>query len=316
MNHRMQVFMQGLIHQCRKYNVNAELILVDWNPPADRPPLHEVFQWPDSIKPLSIRFIGVPHEVHSRFANSDRFPLFQMIAKNVGIRRSRGKFILATNVDLLFSDELMYYLSKERLKSGVVYRILRHDCGSTQIPAHLPFEQQLQFCAENLVRVQGAGGTEERRDAAQWSIPESVKRDFLTLPAPSLESLAERSTFEKPFSNACGDFQMLERTDWFALRGYHELPKWSIYVDGLFQHMAVAAGLRQVILPEPMRIYHIEHQLGWAVDRNTIQERPSLDYERDYHPWAQKMMDEKRAITLNQSDWGLANEDFPETVIL
>ena len=29
-----------------------------------------------------------------------------MIAKNVGIRRARGEFVLATNIDILFSSEL------------------------------------------------------------------------------------------------------------------------------------------------------------------------------------------------------------------
>jgi len=38
-----------------------------------------------------------------------------MIAKNVGIRRARGRFVLCTNVDLLFSDKMVRFLAFGRL---------------------------------------------------------------------------------------------------------------------------------------------------------------------------------------------------------
>ena len=68
------------------------------NPPADKPPLVEALQWPADLGPCVVRVITVPHEIHARMAHSDALPLFQMIAKNVGIRRARGKFVLATNI--------------------------------------------------------------------------------------------------------------------------------------------------------------------------------------------------------------------------
>ena len=43
---RMQTFVNALLAQCREHQLAAELILVDWNPPPDRPPLHEALRWP------------------------------------------------------------------------------------------------------------------------------------------------------------------------------------------------------------------------------------------------------------------------------
>ncbi len=43
-------------------NVSVEMIIVDWNPPADRPPLSEVVFKPPSL--ASMRFITVPPHVH------------------------------------------------------------------------------------------------------------------------------------------------------------------------------------------------------------------------------------------------------------
>src|SRR5438270_12732264 len=120
---RMQAFVNGWIGQCKRHGLLSELIVVDWNPPQDRPPLMEALRWPEDTRPCDVRFIQVPLEIHSRFRHADVLPLYQMIAKNVGIRRARGQFILATNIDIIFSDELMQYLAQGRLQLGRMYRM-------------------------------------------------------------------------------------------------------------------------------------------------------------------------------------------------
>jgi len=42
--------------------------------------------------------------------------LYQMIAKNAGIRRARGEYVLATNIDILFSSELACFFAARRLQ--------------------------------------------------------------------------------------------------------------------------------------------------------------------------------------------------------
>ena len=42
----MRLFLQGLLDQTRRYRFPIELIFVEWNPPEDRPPLHEVLPKP------------------------------------------------------------------------------------------------------------------------------------------------------------------------------------------------------------------------------------------------------------------------------
>lgn len=149
---RMQLFVSGLLTQCRRFNLASELIIVEWNPPADRPPLAEALKWPAQAGPCEVRIISVPSEVHRRFKYSDKLPLFQMIAKNVGIRRARGQFVLATNIDVLFSDELMRFLANSRLEPDIFYRLDRWDV-STDIPDEAPAEEQLRFCQKNILRV-------------------------------------------------------------------------------------------------------------------------------------------------------------------
>ena len=49
-----------------------------------------------------------------------------MIAKNVGIRRASGEFILATNIDVIINQKLYEFISQKKLKEKTIYRCDRH----------------------------------------------------------------------------------------------------------------------------------------------------------------------------------------------
>jgi len=157
--HRMQLFVNGLLEQGQRHQLKAELVLVEWNPPPDRPRLREALSWPMEKGPCTVRVIEVPPEIHKRFRFSDVLPLFQMIAKNVGIRRAGGKFVLATNIDLLFSDELMRFLASGRLRKGQMYRVDRYDVPA-DVPSAAPIEAQLEYCRQNVIRINAREGTD------------------------------------------------------------------------------------------------------------------------------------------------------------
>ena len=154
---RLQIFVNALIGQVNRHQLPAELLLVEWNPPADRPSLADALQWPSDPGLCRVRVIEVPAEVHRRYGHSETLPLYQMLAKNAGIRRAQGEFILATNVDILFSDELFRFLARRRLERGRMYRIDRHD-----VTAEVPLatvEEQLDYCRTHLLRVNAREGT-------------------------------------------------------------------------------------------------------------------------------------------------------------
>ncbi len=155
---RMQAFLNALIAQCSRHALDAELIVVEWNPPPGRPPLAQAFEWPADTAPLRIRFIEVPPEIHARYRHAEALPLYQMIAKNVGIRRARGEFILATNIDIIFSEELMRFLAERRLEKGKMYRVDRYDAASG-VPVDGSIEDRLAYCESHSIRVNTRDGT-------------------------------------------------------------------------------------------------------------------------------------------------------------
>lgn len=154
---RMQQFVDALDAQCRRHDLDAELVLVEWNPPADKPPLAEALRWPEDGGPLGVRIVTVPPSLHNRLDNSDVLPLYQMIAKNVGVRRARGGFVAATNIDIVFSDGAMSALAG-RLRQGVLYRADRHDV-YPHPPAGAPIEEVLAACRRNTIRENRRDGT-------------------------------------------------------------------------------------------------------------------------------------------------------------
>ena len=119
---RMQVFVDAWINQCRRHGLDSELIIVEWNPPAERARLAQALRWPADSGPCRVRIIRVPGEIHARYRHAAALPLYQMIAKNVGIRRARGQFILATNIDIVFSDEIVFLHQPRRRSSRPVRR--------------------------------------------------------------------------------------------------------------------------------------------------------------------------------------------------
>ncbi len=155
---RMQLSVSALLEQCHRYNLSSELIIVEWNPPPERPPLIDALRWPKNPGPCDVRIITVPPEIHRGFKYSDKLPLFQMIAKNVGIRRARGEYILATNIDVLFSNELMRFLSEAKLDPDGLYRLDRWDV-SPNIPDEASLDEQLEFCRRNVLRINVRKGT-------------------------------------------------------------------------------------------------------------------------------------------------------------
>src|SRR5260370_2640084 len=73
---RMQIFVTALIEQCRRHDIPSELIIVEWNPPEDRPRLAQALRLPNEPAPCAVRIVEVPPELHHRNPNAPALPLY------------------------------------------------------------------------------------------------------------------------------------------------------------------------------------------------------------------------------------------------
>jgi hypothetical protein len=337
---RFRLFAESLLQQASRHGLSGELIVVEWNPPPG-PRLAELLDLKISSDIFAVRFIEVPREAHRAIRNSDVIPLFQMIAKNVGIRRAKGDFVVATNPDLLFSDALVCFLVSGRLRFDVMYRIDRHD-----VPADPPENASMDelvnnWCTTNVLRVHTRWGTftpmrrwsqmvrhlsTDDRSPAKKSISISARfwKDLrywsVYLTRKSLSAGAKYlDPLPKIHTNGCGDFTMLSRRAWFELQGYPELPLWSMHLDSLLCYMAVAAGMREQVLGAPQRMFHLEHENSWVAmapdDRlRTFANKPWLDFSLLTEIW-HNMYRKGQAVKFNDENWGLADWSLDEIII-
>jgi len=340
---RFQAFITNLIAQARKYNVRAELIIVEWNPPLDKPLLKDVLSLPDDLGPLAIRFIVVPPSIHKVYKCSDKLGMVCVPALNVGIRRAEGEFIFTITGDLLFSNELMHFFSLEKLNKNCFYKIFHYNV-QRDVAKKNSLEERMNFCKNNIVSsCAGNNGA-------------------------SLPSLSKHPILKADF----GGFQLFSKEYWNLLHGYPELNNQGLSADVLVLYMAYLAGLKEELLDNPFCLYHIDHDRRWRTQsknkvylfiKKKILER--LDYNNklrilvrqtyvlknrisnffinifynlfgpflkkysspdkwdfnsryikfEYQKTLSDMLKGKRSYVFNDDNWGLPNENFEEFVI-
>ena len=243
------------------------------------------------------------------------------MGKNVGIRRARGEFILATNVDVLFSDEMVRFLASRRLRMGRMYRVDRYD-----VPADIPgdrTEKQLEYCRRHVIRIHTREGTRNLHSGHYHSIyPKLTWRRWAgeKMQDWGVVRVTRRSHLH---TNGCGDFTLMARHNWLAVRGYAEFDTYSFHLDSVLCHVAHHGGAREEVLRDPMRVYHIEHGTGsgWTPEgQSALSKRldiagvPQVDHD-GFDRWAIQMRSERKPIIFNNDKWGLADEYLPETTL-
>lgn len=333
---RTQIFVNCFARQCEKYRLPAELILVDWNPVPGRPGLAGVLQLPAEASFCTARIITVPAVLHDQFKYAERLPFLQMIAKNAGIRRARGKFILATNIDIIFSDELMRHLGRQQLDPKKMLRVDRYDI-QAGLSAKLTLDETLDYAWSHPVRA-------NRRYEPKLLVdhlyadelfkrecrpdPEVCRRISGVTVAAEGEFWSVRPqqvrTVHDLHTNACGDFTLLAREGWDAITGYPEFEAYSFHIDSIGIVAAHFAGFEEAALLPPCVCFHIEHSLGsgWTPEGERelfarLKKNEVLNPE--WHvltPLVEGMRKKEKPTALNGPSWGLSEFQLPEQPLL
>jgi hypothetical protein len=105
---------------CNLHSI-SELVFVEWNPfrefPLRSPQI--AHRWPHWARCFVVT------DEFAELGGNRQFAEYP--AKNVGIRRGRGKFILSTNADIVLSQKVTNRLLSRSLMRGVSYRAQRLD---------------------------------------------------------------------------------------------------------------------------------------------------------------------------------------------
>ena len=332
---RTQIFVNSFSRQCELFRIPAEIIIIDWNPVKNRPGLAAVLHLPPKSTYCRGRVITVPSFFHQQLKYSQQLPFFQMIAKNVGIARAKGQFILATNIDIVFSNELMEFISKRKLDPQKVYRVDRIDI-PPGLTSQANLNEVLDYAWLNPIR-------SHRRFEPKSLLHTLYGNNVFSSVAKLDPGFRQRHQFVEAFcedrvwqtrtdplaplnhlhTNACGDFTLLSRQGWNSIGGYPEFEAFSFNIDSMGLAAAHYGGYEEVSLLPPHVCFHIDHQIGsgWSLEGEKqlfkrIQEAGILSPEWPVlMPLVERMREKNQHLEFNQEGWGLSRFNLPEQKI-
>jgi hypothetical protein len=237
--------------------VPHEFVFVEWRPLPEKPYLASVLaqEFPQLSDGQLVSYI-VDLRYHDAFSLNPKLQFQEFIAKNVGIRRAKGQFVLTTNTDIYLGRELVRLLGMRAFQAGVLYRTERIDLKSNCDFCHIDWDVL--------------------EDARNYEIVNRIKPPCYT--------------------NASGDFLLLDREHCHRLRGFNEVYRVAkVHMDSNFCLKAYAGGLR--IHPIDAPVYH--------VGAGTLNSQKDLYKNRpDQAPWGDLRW-KHNIIYDNDDSWGL-----------
>lgn len=319
-NYRLENSINQLANLIEQYKLPSEYIIVNYNPILDKASLIEQIKWPKSTY-CKIRIITVEPEVHQTLSDENirvNVPLYEYIAKNVGIRRAKGEFVCSANPDLMFSPQIIKYISKRKLKKESYYRANRVDFNRIEINSQNLPKTLIKDLQKNVFRVFLLGNTInihlKKKFYIQFNLLKLLNRIYQPIRQFYREVIFHNEKIPEHYynCNCSGDFMLLHKKKWFKLKGNPESTKAAVHTDSMFVIMAAMSGLKEKVFYWP--IYHQNHDRRYECDSDNAD--PIIDemYET-YVKMGRQMIKEGTPIIQNNDDWGLADYKFEEDYI-
>lgn len=175
---------------------------------------------------------------------SDKHPRMQkpceVLARNIGIRRSTGDWIVSTNIDVICPSRYELYSLFESVDKNTMFTISRRGTDFNKIKE---YHTQLK-----------TGNT--------------IYKDWKLIRKYLADSVGERNMTEKvtdgddySLINCCGDFQCAAKHVWEDIKGFEEELIYALYTDTNLQKKAKMHGYGLKALFSPP-VFHIDHGPG------------------------------------------------------
>lgn len=351
MRKKNQFFIDKWAYVTAKYNLSCELIVVDWNPIKENEDLQNTLNYPKLNPNQSIRIIKVPEKFHKKYNSSDQLKFFQMQAKNVGIRRAKGQFILCTNIDIVFSEEMIKYLSEKSLNENKIYRTDRYDIDFDSFDN---LNNDTDFFMSYCTGIHKKNYSIDLKTNKKYYIYRSITKatyevlkDFilslvstkkrkrthflirpflflkkLIIKSPSiLINLATRikkfrilKSLPELHTNGCGDFTLASQKIWGNCDGYYEYDGYSFFIDSLFLYYAYFKGYITTEINH--KIFHVNHSQGFIAGSDdlfkSLRERNIPYINFELYLEYIRLYKKNKNYLVQKKEWGLKDKILDE----
>ena len=219
-------------------NTYDEVFYIDWN--SEKYSLLYDIEKNLQLKG-NLKHIAIPPEIASALTNYDpqAQKCCEVLARNIGIRRATGDYIVSTNVDIIQPKrEDILKLIEEKGKDSfttVSRREVEWDYIKEFQGGDYNFDNWSAF----------------RDDAYKTSVPRN-----------KLESTTPGDEYS--IINCCGDFQLASKKVWHTIKGFEEDLIYPLYSDTNVQKKAKLSGFNLTGQFSPP-LFHINHgSKGWG----------------------------------------------------
>lgn len=197
-----------------------EILFVEWAPPRNAPYLFDLTR--SAIRDVDwdvVSWYIVDPRYHAALSLNPRLEYLEFLAKNVAVRRARGRFVLTSNCDVYFGRHVLEVVRADGLQPGIVYRAPRFD---------------IKFAADY--------------SSLDWDVLEDPR---------NLDGLPQQ--LKPPFmGGGTGDFVLLDRPSFHEIRGFNEVYRAARFgIDHNVLVKALSSGLSIADIGGP--VYHINH---------------------------------------------------------
>jgi hypothetical protein len=311
---RLQRSISSLFKQLNTFKIDSEIIFVNYNPLTDSE-ISNFIAWPKSNKFITVKIITVAPELHEQFVkNNDvkNVPVLEYPAKNAGIRRAKGSYILSMNPDIIFDDK--FFKDIPRLKKENYYRCNRFDFKLEN--KNLPSDNIISYAKKHISKIWVKAISKEIKVGSFsrykfYLILLQQKMEIYSLTFSFLSKLNLDPKAEYKFHcNVSGDFMLMHNDNWQQLKAYKENSFLALHVDALMVVQAATLGLKEQVFSYP--IYHQEHTRRYDADKENRDFRDAyLIFQND----AQRMIKEKKPMLFNNQNWGFENSELEEILL-
>jgi glycosyltransferase involved in cell wall biosynthesis len=266
--------------------------------------------------------ITVPNSVHENYVNPEirnTVPLFEFIAKNAGIRRATGQFILSMNADVLIHPSILKTISERSLVQNKYYRANRLDFKPTQeVSVSGLFDAGFAVSLKGFMYYFKAGMSKRIQ---YWilKIFNPLRLKWELFKAENFR-LANKLKLNVVYNNGAylahclnsGDFMLMSSIHWAEMNAYPEYTSISTHTDAIFSVLAYER-LTEHVFREP--VFHQEHQRRYSWE--AIQNDDSFVKAYNYFEKVANSVKKKESTKsyLNNAGWGLVDYQLLEEII-
>jgi len=254
-------------------NTYDEVFYIDWNSET-----HSLlYDIKDNLQLKgNLKHIVISPEIASLITNNDpnAQKCCEVLARNLGIRRATGDWILSTNIDIIHPSRKDLEETLNTSDPNTFYTISRR---------HVTLDTIKEF----------HGGTCKYKD---WE----PLREYLN------KTIGERIYEEKIVAgddysiiNCCGDYQIATKHIWDTIRGFEEELIYCLYTDTNVQKKAVMHGFDLKATYNPP-LFHIDHGPGGGgfmqgINRTVNDMYRAVNYQKE---------------TENSESWGFGDTEI------